>query len=448
MSFIKKNKILILSILTLALPAIIEMALNTLVGLVDTIMVSRIIGLEGLAAAGFANQLIFTIIFIFSSFNAGATAMIARSYGEKNMPKLNQVLGQNLVINMIIGLIITFFAIRFAPNLLSIFDVSPEVFASSVGFFKIIAFGIFFMFISFAAKASLRGASDTKTPMIVTAVVNLLNIVGNYVLMTGFWIFPNLGLNGAAVATTFVRFLDALIFLFLFFKGKGEIKLIFANLKINREILKPLWRLSSSAAVEQTLMQISFLLSGIIISQLDTLAEGSFRILLNIESISFMPAVGFSIAASALVGKSLGERDEGNALRTGYLATAMGAVWGVLVGSIFALAPMFFLRFFSQDPAILTVSKTPMYALGLNQLPLAFWIIMSGALRGAGDTKGVMIIASMRVWLVFIPLCYLYIITLGLGVIGFWWAELSSLVIFDFIIYHRFKKMKWAKISI
>lgn len=448
MSFIKKNKILILSILTLALPAIIEMALNTLVGLVDTIMVSRIIGLEGLAAAGFANQLIFTIIFIFSSFNAGATAMIARSYGEKNMPKLNQVLGQNLVINMIIGLIITFFAIRFAPNLLSIFDVSPEVFASSVGFFKIIAFGIFFMFISFAAKASLRGASDTKTPMIVTAVVNLLNIVGNYVLMTGFWIFPNLGLNGAAVATTFVRFLDALIFLFLFFKGKGEIKLIFANLKINREILKPLWRLSSSAAVEQTLMQISFLLSGIIISQLDTLAEGSFRILLNIESISFMPAVGFSIAASALVGKSLGERDEGNALRTGYLATAMGAVWGVLVGSIFALAPMFFLRFFSQDPAILTVSKTPMYALGLNQLPLAFWIIMSGALRGAGDTKGVMIIASMRVWLVFIPLCYLYIITLGLGVIGFWWAELSSLVIFDFIIYHRFKKMKWANISI
>ena len=89
-----------------------------------------------------------------------------------------------------------------------------------------------------------------------------------------------------------------------------------------------------------------------------------------------------------------------------------------------------------------------MYVLGLNQLPLAFWIVMTGALRGAGDTKGVMLIASLRVWLVFIPLCYLFILSLGLGVIGLWVAELSSFVIFDFIIYHRFRKMKWAKISI
>lgn len=448
MNLFTKNKSMILSIFTLALPAIVEMALNTLVGIVDTIMVSRIIGLEGLAAAGFANQLIFTVIFIFSSFNAGATAMIARSFGEKNILKLNKVLGQNLVINMIIGLLTTFFALRFAPNLLSIFEVSPEVFASSVDFFKIIALGIFFMFVSFAAKASLRGASDTKTPMIVTAIVNILNIVGNYVLMTGFWIFPNLGLNGAAIATTFVRFLDASIFLFLFFKGRGQIKLSLINMKISKEILKPLWRLSSSAAIEQTLMQLSFLLSGIIISQLDTLAEGSFRILLTIESISFMPAVGFSIAASALVGKALGEKNEGNALRKGYLATGMGVLWGVIAGSIFALFPRFILHLFTQDPAILVASKPTMYVLALNQLPLAFWIIMSGALRGAGDTKGVMIIASLRVWLVFIPLCYLFILTLGLGVIGLWWAELCSFVLFDLIIYHRFKKMKWAKISI
>lgn len=446
MNIIKKNRALIFSIFTLALPAIIEMSLNTLVGIVDTIMISRIIGLQGLSAAGFANQLIFTVIFIFSAFNAGATAMIARSFGEKNMVKLNRVLGQNLMINTVIGIVITILAITFAGNLLGIFEISQDVFDVGISYFKIIALGIIFMFISFAAKASLRGASDTKTPMIITGIVNILNIFGNYVLMTGFWIFPNLGLRGAAVSTTCVRFLDALLFIIILLRGKNGIRLKLANLKINKMVFAPLWRLSSSAAIEQTLMQLSFLLSGIIISKLDTLAEGSFRILLNIESISFMPAVGFSIATSALVGKALGERDEKKALKTGFTAGAMGATWGILIGIIFAIFPAFILKLFTNNPTIINYSLSTMYVMALNQVPLAFWIVMSGALRGSGDTKGVMIIASLRLWILFIPLCYLLIITLNLGVQGLWWAEFASFLTFNYIVYLRFKKLKGAEI--
>lgn len=448
MKFIKRNKALIATILTLAFPAIIEMTLNTLVGIVDTIMISQLIGLEGLSAAGFANQLIFTVIFIFSSFNAGATAMISRSFGEKNMVKLNQVLGQNLFINFAIGLVITVGSLAFAPSLLGIFDIAPDVFELGVGYFRIVALGMIFMFISFAAKASLRGASDTRTPMLITGLINILNIIGNYVLMTGFWIFPNLGLRGAAVSTTFARFLDAFLLIIILCWGKKGVQLKVPNLRITKDIFKPLWRLSSSAAIEQMLMQLSFLLSGIFISQLDTLAEGSFRILLNIESLSFMPAVGISIATASLVGKSLGEKEEKRALHTGYIASGLGATWGIFMGLIFFIFPVFILKFFTTDQAIIQASLFTMYLMGLNQAPLAFWIVMGGALRGTGDTRGVMVLSSMRLWLLFIPLCYLFILLLNFGVAGLWIAELASFFVFNIVMFRRFKRMEWTQIAV
>src|SRR6056297_2430003 len=109
----KERKFRIEEILILALPAIIEMGLNTMLNLADTLMIGRIIGKEGLSAAGFANQIIFTFIYIFSSFNAGATAMIARSYGEKNYRRLNKIMGQNLSLNTIIGIGVFFITFIF-----------------------------------------------------------------------------------------------------------------------------------------------------------------------------------------------------------------------------------------------------------------------------------------------------------------------------------------------
>lgn len=445
---ILRNRALIATILALAIPAIIEMALNTLVGIVDTIMVSRLIGLTGLAAVGFANQLIFTVIFIFSSFNSGATAMIARSFGEKNMDKLNRVLGQNVMLNLLIGIVIMVLSYIFAPNLLSIFDISAEVMTMAVSYFRIVALGIVFMFISNAAKASLRGASDTQTPMMITVLINGLNIIGNYVLMTGFWIFPNLGIQGAAISTTISRLIEVVFFLVILLRGKNGVQLHLPNLRLTKEIFKPLWNLSSSAALEQIMMQLSFLLSSVILSELDTLSEGAFRILLNIESLSFMPAVGISIATASLVGKTLGERDEKRALHTGYTAGILGVIWGIFMGLIFFSFPGFILKFFTTDPAVIQLSIPTMFVMGLNQAPLAFSIVMSGALRGGGDTRGAMLIGGTRLWLMFIPLCYIFMLTFGYGISGMWYAEISSLLVFDFIIFRRFQRMEGARLAI
>jgi len=442
----ENSKIRAKKIFILALPAILEMSLNTMLGVADTLMISRIIGKEGLAAVGFANQIFFTLIFIFSSFNAGATAMIARSYGERNYKRLNKIMGQNLTLNTSIGLVVFFLTFIFAGNILSVYDITPQVKSLGVTYLKIVAYSQLFMFISFAMAASLRGAGDTKTPMYITGSANILNIIGNYVLMTGFWIFPDMGIAGAALSTTISRILASIAYIFIVFNIKEKLQLKFENLKLTKEILQPLWNFSYAAGLEQLSMQLAFFLNGIIVSMLTTTSEAAFRILINIESISFMPAIGTSIATATLVGKHLGENRPEESLKTGFTAAGMGVIWGLFMGIIFLLFPEPIIRIFTTETVVIEASLKTLRIAGINQAPLAFMIIMAGALRGTGDTKGVMIITAMRLWLMFVPLTYLFTILLQQGVTGVWYAEISSFVVFSFVIFKRFKAMEWTEI--
>src|SRR6056297_1205901 len=440
------SKIRAKKILILALPAILEMSLNTMLGVADTLMISRIIGKEALAAVGFANQIFFTLIFVFSSFNAGATAMIARSYGEKNYSRLNKIIGQNLSLNTIIGIGVFFITFIFAGNIMTVYDITPEVRSLGITYLQVVSFSQFFMFISFAMAASLRGAGDTKTPMYITGSANILNIIGNYVLMTGFWIFPEMGIAGAALSTTISRFLASIAYIIVVFNIKEKMQLKLQNLKLSKEILKPLWKFSYAAGLEQLSMQVAFFLNGIIISMLATTSEAAFRILINIESISFMPAIGTSIATATLVGKHLGENNPKESLKTGFTAAGMGIIWGIFMGLIFIIFPEPIIRIFTTETVVIEASIKTLRVAGFNQTPLAFMIIMAGALRGTGDTKGVMFITAMRLWLVFVPLTYLFTIYLKQGVSGVWYAEITSFVIFSIVIFKRFYAMEWTEI--
>ncbi len=441
------NRAMTKSIFVLAVPAILEMALNTLVGIADTLMISRIIGQEGLAAVGFANQVIFTLIFIFSSFNAGATAMIARSFGERNFARLNRIVGQNLTLNALIGISVLVASLFWAPHLLQVFDITPQVADMGTVYLQYASLSQLFMFISFAGAASLRGAGNTKIPMLITATANLLNIIGNYALMTGWAFFPNLGIAGAAMSTTFARGVAAFLYLYILVHGKSGIKLSFADLGLSADILRPLWRFSYAAGLEQLFTQLAFFANGIIISLLDTTSEAAFRILVNIESTSFMPAVGISIATATLVGKKLGENKAEEALTLGTTAASLGIAWGVIMGAVFILLPTQLLRVFTSEPELIEQSIYTMRLAGINQAPLAFTIIMGGALRGAGDTRGVMVITSLRLWLMFVPLTYLFAISLQTSVAGVWYSEILSLLVFSVVIFRRFAAMRWAQLK-
>ncbi|MBN4050839.1 MAG: MATE family efflux transporter [Alkaliphilus sp.] len=442
------DKAIMLSVVSLALPAIAEMALHTAVGVADTIMISRLINKEALAGSGFVNQIVFMLVFIFSSFNTGAVAMVARSFGEKNYKKLNEIAGQNFSVNIIIGLVIMLFALIFSKEIFSIYDMEQVVIDYTHTYFNIIVYGLVFLFVSFAGAALLRGVGDTKTPLYIALLANVLNIIGNYILITGFWIFPEMGIAGAALSTTFSRLVSAALFVYILFFKKYLVHIRSKDLYIKKSVISPLWKFSYPGAIEQALMQISFVIIGVVISSLDTVSEAAFRILINIESLSFMPAVGISLAAATLVGKALGEKDADRALKTGYTAAFLGVLWGIFMSVILVLFPRQMILPFTAEASLIAISLVPLLLLAINQPMLNYMIVMSGALRGAGDTRSVMVITALRIWTLFVPITYVLVHFYGKGIISVWIAEIISFIVFCVIIHLRFAGKKWARIEI
>lgn len=442
------DKAIMLTVISLALPAIAEMALHTVVGVADTIMISRLINKEALAGSGFVNLIVFMLVFIFSSFNTGAVAMVARSYGEKNYKKLNEIAGQNFSVNIIIGIVITALALVFSKEIFSIYDMEQVVIDYTHAYFNIIVYGLIFLFVSFAGGALLRGVGDTKTPLYIALLANVLNIVGNYVLITGFWIFPEMGIAGAAFSTTFSRLVAAALFVYILFFKKFLVQIELKHMHIKRNIISPLWKFSYPGAIEQALMQISFVIIGVVVSSLDTVSEAAFRILINIASLSFMPAVGISLAAATLVGKSLGENDEDKALKIGHTAALLGVLWGIFMSVILVVFPRQMILPFTSEASLIAISLVPLLFLAVNQPMLNYMIVMSGALRGAGDTRTVMVTTALRIWLLHVPITYVLVHFYGGGIASVWIAEIISFVVFCVVIHIRFVGKKWAKIEI
>lgn len=448
MRYFLDRKTLIRSIFIIAAPAILEMALNTMLMVADTLMVSKMVGNEALSAVGIVNSIFFLLIFVFSSFNTGAIALISRSYGEKDMKKTEQYAGNNLSLNLAIGVLITLGAIVTRDFLFMPYDITPEVLANGKSYYNILVVGMVFQFGSFAFASMSRGVEDTRSPMYITGFVNIFNILFNYLLIKGVGIFPEWGLQGAAVATTLARIIAFFLYLALFTSGKHKIKLKRATLKIKSSVVGSLWRISWPGAIEQLLMQTSFLFMGIIISMLDTSSEALFRILISIESTSFMPAVGISIATATLVGKSLGEKDIEKAADTGYLATAMGTLWGMIAAIVFWFFPEFILSLFTDERSLFDAGILVFRVMAINQLFLTAYIVLSGALRGAGDTNAIMRLTSMRLWLVFVPMAFVLVRFFNMGVEAVWYAEITSLVIFLSFLFIRFHSRHWANINL
>lgn len=441
------QKTLIWTILLLAAPAIIEMALNTLLGVADTILLGQLIGPSAIAAVGFANQILYFLIFTFSAFNTGAVAMISRAFGEGDHAKMKQVGEQNVLLNLLIGVGVMGLAFISKDAIFAIYDIEPKIYNDAVLFFTYILCGFVPMFLSFAFAAILRGAGDTKTPMKITLIANIINIVGNLVLITGWSIFPQMGIAGSALATTLARFISMAFYIWhIYIKGK-TIKLKW-SWQLERQLLLPLFKISLPGGVEQALMQLSFVVAGIFISSLSTASEAVFRILIQIESLSFMPAVGISIAAATLVGKALGEEDHDKAYAMGITSAGLGLVWGALVATLFLILPIPLLAVFTSDKSVIAAGLPVMLFMAINQPGLNFVIVMGGALRGAGDTFKLMVYTLIRLWIFFVPMCYLFIEQLNQDVAGLWQAEILSIFIIASVIYKRFKSRKWAEIRL
>ena len=371
---------------TLAWPVIISYLSESMVGLVDTLMVGRL-GANAVAAVGVGAQIFSTVNIVVMAVGTGTLALVARHVGAREPREAQRILGQSILAAVALALCAITPVLLWPRPFLRLFNVTPEVVDLAAAFARRLLLGVPGIGVVFVVAAGLRGAGDTRTPLLVGLIINAVNVAGNFILIFGRLGFPPLGLIGSGLASAIATTTGALVALVLVTRGGLRLRVGRIDLRPDRAAIRRVLRIGMPAAGEQVLMQIGFFLYLTFAAAYGTHAMAAYFIGVRILAVSFLPGLGFAAAASALVGQNLGAGNPAQAERAAWVATWMCVSLMSVTGVIAFVFATSIARGFVDDPAVVSGTVWFIYMLALAQPLMAMDYVFGGALRGAGDTR-------------------------------------------------------------
>lgn len=382
----KENKIL-----ALAIPATIENVLQTAVGFIDALMISRI-GLVAVTAVGIANTILNVYLALFIALGVGASALIAQKIGAKQPDEAQKVTNQAVMLTLAVSLLLGIISIFFGESLLRVMGASEAVLQEALQFFMVVGGGALFMGLMTIFGSILRATGDTKSPMKISVVVNIGNVVIDYILIFGLGPIPALGVLGTAIGTVLSRGLGCWL---LYRKvQQSESPVDHASL-FNSGNYRPLVNLSIPATLERLVMRLGQVLYFGLIVSISAKTFAAHSIAGNIESFTYMPAYGLATAATTLVGNAVGAGESQQAKRYGYSAAKYGVIFMSLLGVVLFFGAPFFASLFTSDQEALRQIVIALRIDAFAQPGLAISLITTGALQGMGDTKSPLYIVRL-----------------------------------------------------
>jgi len=438
-------------VIEIAWPAVTELVLVSLFGAIDMIMVGKIgnVGTTAITAVGLTSQPIFLAMAVFQALNIGGTALVARFIGANKESEANNSTIQLLYITFCLSFFVVIPAVMLAKQIYIFMGADQEVINIGLMYFKIVLFGIFPQNFALAIAAVLRGAGDTKTPMKINIFSNLLNVFGNYILIFGRFGFPELGITGAGVSTLISGTISMTMLGWIIFNGKNKIKLSFQmKYKVDLITIKRLLRIGFPSALEQLFMRTGNLFFVRVVATLGTVIYATHQVSLSILSLSFTSGMAFSMAASTLIGQSLGAKNKELAEEYGKETRFLGSIVATAIGVIFFIFGPQIIALYSEDPQVISSGALVLKMIAVIQPFQSSQLIYAGGLRGAGDTRWPLISTFIGIWFIRVTLAYLFVNTLGYGLIGAWSAICIDQIIRYIILLWRFKIGKWKHITI
>jgi MATE family multidrug resistance protein len=386
-------------VLTLATPIIGENLLQTLVGAVDTFMVARL-GAAAVAGVGIGFELVFFIISILSAIDIGATVLVSQAIGAGLQERANRLARQAIVWGLLLAIPVSIGMFVAAPTIIGLFGAAPDVTAAAATYLRVTAATSMALFLSFVCGAVLRGAGDSRTPLQAAILANIVNVIVAYVLIFGHFGLPALGVAGSALGAAAGRSLGAAYMLAMMARGHKAISLSGTwGWRPQFTTARQLLTLGVPAAMEQVLSSGAFMTLVGVVALIGTHALAAQQITFTALSLAFLPAFGFSIAATALVGQSIGARVPADARKATGIALRWALIW---MGTGSVLAFLFSERIisvFSADPAVIGAGTAALRSLSIALPFWGLWFVSSGSLRGSGDTRTPLIIGASTMWL-------------------------------------------------
>lgn len=428
----------------LAWPIIVENVFQSFVGLIDLMLVGQL-GSVAVAAVGTATQLVWLFISVTSAISVGATVMIAQALGRRDEATANHVTRQALLLSLLVGGLLALLA---PMSEIIIGALGPEAAVVEQGgaYLRINLFSFFLVAAMLVCSACLRGAGDSRTPMIVTGGMNIVHAVAAYLLMFGIGGWSGLGLMGSAWAAVVARSLGLLVLLLLMAGRNGRLSIAGrAGWRPDLALIGQLLRLGIPSSLEQFILSGGFLLYTAMVIPLGTVVFATQRITFNLMSLSFMPGMGYGMAATTLTGQALGAGRPDLARRSSYIALAQGATLMTAGGLLFFFAGEPLMRLFTRDPEIIALGAEGLKILAIVQPFWALGQVMSGSLRGGGDTRYPMWVTLIGMWLLRIPFGWFFGLYLGGGLPGVYISSLFDGACRGLLNWRRFQRAEWLR---
>lgn len=431
MSKLKNNKIL-----TLAIPTIIENVLQTMVGFVDSLMTARI-GLVAVTAVGIANSIINVYLAVFIALGVGGSSLISQRIGAKKNNEANLFTNQSILLALGSGILFGVISIVFGEQLLSLMGASEEVLRTSRQFFYIVGGASVLISLMTVLSSILRATEDTKSPMKISIIVNLLNIVFDYILIFGIGPIPALGVVGTAIGTVLARLIGTVLLIKQVQKSKSPIQ--FGTL-FSKTNFKPILSLTIPATLERLVMRIGQVVYFGLIVSLGSNVFAAHSIAGNIESFTYMPAYGLAAAISTLAGISKGRKDLQQLKQYTYSSVIYGVVFMSFLGIILYLGAPYFAYIFTQDSHTINQITIALRIDAFAMPALAISLIVTGALQGMGDTKTPLYSTAVGMWIVRVVGVIVLSKILNMGIAGVWLSIAIDLYLRSFFLIFMFKK--------
>ena len=432
-------------VLTLALPAVGEQLLNMTIGLADTFMVGHL-GADAVTAVGLSNQAVMLVTTFFAATATGVTALVARHIGAREPERANTIMHQGYLVGICFGIVAVAYGLLLATPTMRALQAPAEVIGPGATYLSIVALTFPLAAWLFLGNAALRGAGDTRTPMLIMVAVNVVNIGVAYLAIYGVGPLPALGVAGSAVGAAVGRGVGGLLVTLLLFRGRSGLRLRLARLTPDLTQLKRIANIGLPAGAEQLLMRFAQATFAATVASLGARAFAAHQIALQAESISYMPGFGFAVAATTLVGQGLGARDSRRARTDARAAQWMAVAIMAVMGVVFFCFPEQIIGVFIADPQVIALGIWPLRLVAFSQPMLATMMVLSGALRGAGDTRATLLITAGGFWVVRIPLALL--LAPRFGLIGAWVAMSIDLNLRGGLNWLRFRSENWTRLKV
>lgn len=436
-----------LSLFHLTWPIFLEIFLFMLMGIADTFMLAAVSD-DAVSGVGTANQYIHIAILILEVVGNGAAIVVSQYLGSRRLIEATKISALAISLNLVVGLIMSAIFIISSSHLMIMMNLQGDVLAHAQGYLIIIGGGIFLQAIINSLAAIIRVHGQTKQTMYVSLGMNIIHVVGNYILIFGHFGAPELGVQGAAISSVFSRLIAVFIFIWLYYQVL-EIKVRWKNfITFPKEYVKKILAIGVPSALEQIMYQVCQVVFLYYITYLGTEALAARQYAVNISMFTYLFAIAIGMGTSIIVGRLVGAGKQEEAYQQLWVSVKVAMIFTLIMVTVVTFFREALMDVFTDNPEVIQLGASVLLLSVLLETGRTINITIINTLRATGDARFPVKIGFLSMVCMSLPLGYLLVFVLDMGLVGVWLAITADEWCRAIIVFFRWKGRKWERYSL